>query len=312
MDALGSLLDGPRAHGAFLLRAVLDPPWSLRVEDRAAVTVLAATHGRAWLVPDDAEPVRLDAGDVAVVRGPDPYTMACDPELEPTVVIQPGQRSTTTDGDEICTTWSQGVRTWGSGTTGRDTMLIGVYELRGEVSGRLLAALPPRLVLPREAGQAPLVSLLETEIDRDEPGQEVVLDRLLDLLLISVLRTWFARPGSEAPGWFRAQTDPVAGQTLRLMHDEPTLPWTVSALASRVGVSRAALARRFTELVGEPPMTYLTGWRLALAADLLRDPELTLDAVARRVGYGTAFALSSAFKRAYGVSPSQYRLTRLA
>lgn len=308
MDALGNLLDGPRARGAFLLRAVFDPPWSLRVEDRAALAVIAPTHGRAWLVPDDAEPRRLDTGDVAVVRGPDPYTVACDPALAPTVVIRPGQRGTTPEGDEVCETWSRGVRTWGSGATGRDTMLIGVYEFRGEVSGRLLAALPPRLVVPRTSAGAPVVPLLETEIERDEPGQEVVLDRLLDLLLISVLRTWFARPGSEAPGWFRAQTDPVVGQTLRLMHDDPARPWTVSALAARVGVSRAALARRFTELVGEPPMTYLTGWRLALAADLLRDSELTLDAVARRVGYGTAFALSAAFKRAYGVSPGRYRV----
>jgi AraC-like DNA-binding protein len=92
-----------------------------------------------------------------------------------------------------------------------------------------------------------------------------------------------------------------------MLHNNPEHPWAVATLAEAVGVSRAALARRFTELVGEPPMTFLTGWRLALAADLLRDPGTTIGAAARRVGYSNAFALSAAFKRVRGVSPQQYR-----
>ncbi|CAM5603685.1 hypothetical protein SGLAM104S_00250 [Streptomyces glaucescens] len=91
------------------------------------------------------------------------------------------------------------------------------------------------------------------------------------------------------------------------MQDDPAHPWTVAALAAKCGVSRAALARRFTELVGEPPMTHLTGWRPALAADRLRETAHTLEAIARQVGYGSAFALSTAFKRRYGVSPQEFR-----
>lgn len=92
-----------------------------------------------------------------------------------------------------------------------------------------------------------------------------MLDRLLDLMLIDVLRTWFSRPEGEPPGWYRALADPVIGGALRLLQDEPARPWTVASLAAAVGLSRAAFARRFTELVGEPPMAYLTGWRLSLA-----------------------------------------------
>ena len=92
-----------------------------------------------------------------------------------------------------------------------------------------------------------------------------------------------------------------------MLHHNPAHPWTVAALAAEVGVSRAALARRFTELVGEPPMAFLTGWRLALAADLLREPDATVGAVARQVGYGSPFALSTAFKRVRGVSPREHR-----
>jgi AraC-like DNA-binding protein len=140
-----------------------------------------------------------------------------------------------------------------------------------------------------------------------------VLDRLLDLLLIAVLRTWFSRPDSAAPAWYRAHADPVVGQALRLIQHQPEKPWTVAGLATGTGVSRAALARRFTSTVGEPPMAYLAAWRLALAADLLRQqPDSTIGAVARQVGYGSSFALSTAFKREYGVSPQQYRSGRTA
>lgn len=135
----------------------------------------------------------------------------------------------------------------------------------------------------------------------------MVLDRLLDLLLIDALRTWFSRPGAQAPAWYRALGDPVVGQALRLLQNEPAHPWTVAALAGRTGVSRAGLARRFTELVGEPPMAYLTGWRLAVAADLLRETDATVEAVAHKVGYSQAFAFSTAFKRVRGVSPQDYR-----
>jgi len=101
----------------------------------------------------------------------------------------------------------------------------------------------------------------------------------------------------------------VVGTALRLIHEQPAEQWTVAELATRTGVSRAALARRFTTLVGEPPMAYLTGVRLALAADLLREPEATLGAVARKVGYSSAFALTAAFKRVRGVSPQEHRTT---
>ena len=93
-----------------------------------------------------------------------------------------------------------------------------------------------------------------------------------------------------------------------MLHHNPAEPWTVASLAAEIGVSRAALARRFTELVGEPPMAFLTAWRLALAADLLREPDATIGAVARQVGYGSPYVLSTAFKRTYGVSPKQHRL----
>jgi AraC-like DNA-binding protein len=307
MDAMTGLLDGPRARGAFLLRSIMNPPWSLRIRDEAPLTLVAMVRGEAWIVPDHAPPKRLGPGDFAVVCGPEHYTVADDPATPPRVVIHPGQRCTTPDGEELHGLMDLGVRTWGDSLDGQTIVLTGTYHMRGEVSRRLLDALPQLLVLDAGALDSPLLTLLDTEIVKNDPGQEAVLDRLLDLLLIAVLRAWFARPEVEAPAWYRAHADPVVGRALRLLHNNPAHPWSVAELAAGCGLSRAALARRFTDLVGEPPMTFLTGWRLALAADLLREPDATLGAVARQVGYGSPFALSVAFKRIHGVSPVAYR-----
>jgi AraC-like DNA-binding protein len=309
MDALAGLLDGPRARNAFLIRAVLDPPWSLRIQDESPLCLVAMVRGGAWVMPDDAAPVHVQPGDVVITCGADPYTIADDPATAPQVVVHPGERCATPDGRSLSDEMMLGVRTWGTNLNGRVLMLVGTYQMRGEVSRRLLSVLPRLLVLPSGALESPLVELLNAELVKDEPGQEAVLDRLLDLLLIAMLRAWFARPDAGTPAWYRAHSDPVVGRALRMIHNNPAHPWTVASLASGSGVSRAALARRFTDLVGEPPMKFLTGWRLALAADLLREPEATLGSVARRVGYGSAFALSAAFKRELGVSPSEHRST---
>jgi AraC-like DNA-binding protein len=311
MDAVAGLLDGPRARGAFLLRSSLDPPWSLRIQDEAPLTLVAVVRGDASIVHDEGEPVRLDRGDVAIVRGPDPYTVADDPATAPQAVIHPGQRCATPDGQEVKQMTELGVRTWGNSPDGATVLLTGTYELEGEVSQRLLRALPRLLVLRDDDWDSPLVALMADEIVKDDPGQEAVLDRLLDLLLIAVLRAWFARPEAGAPAWYRAYGDPIVGHALRLLHHNPAQPWTVAELAGATGVSRAALARRFNELVGEPPMTFLTGWRIALAADLLREPGATVGSVAHQVGYGSPFALSAAFKRVRGVSPQQHRVAAL-
>lgn len=309
-DAIAAFLDGPRASGAFLLRSIMSPPWSLRIEDGAPLTIVALVSGRAWICPDDAEPQSLAPGDIAIIRGPDHYTVSDDPASPPQVVIHPGQHCTTPDGVSLTEAMSLGIRSWGNSSSGSTTMLTGTYTTDGEISHRLLDVLPVVIVLRRESWDSPLVELLAGEVVKDEPGEEVVLDRLLDLLLVATLRAWFSRVDANTPQWFQAHSDPVVGLAMRLLHNNPAHQWTVANLATDVGVSRATLARRFNELVGEPPMTFLTRWRLALAADLLRAPHASVNAVARTVGYSSPFTFSTAFKRHHGVSPKQYRDAR--
>lgn len=285
----------------------MNPPWSVRVEDRAPLCLITMVQGEAWVITDDASPRHLRAGSVAIVRGPDPYTLADDPATPPQAVIHPGQHCATPDGRPLAHAMDLGVRTWGNDPHGSVIALIGTYENRAEVSQRLLGALPPVVVVDADTWDSPLPPMLADEIVKEEPGQEVVLARLRDLLVVAVLRAWFARPEAEAPAWYQARSDPIVGKALRMIQNNPAHPWTVAGLAAEIGVSRAALARRFSELVGEPPMAFLTSWRLALAADLLRDTDTTIGAVARDVGYGSAFALSTAFKRERRISPNQHR-----
>lgn len=308
MDALADLLDGVRARSAAFCRAVFEPPWALRIADGAMLAVATALRGHAWVVPDDAAAVLIRTGDVAIIKGPHQYTVGDHPDTPPSLMVHADNRLTTMDGVDVTSDLRLGTRTSGHGD-GSAMVASGTYQVIGDVGGRLLTALPPIVLVPYSEARSPVLDLLAVEVDRDEPGQQVVLDRLLDLTLIATLRAWFARQEEAAPGWYRAHSDPLVGRTLQLIHDDPAHPWTVADLASKAGASRAALARRFSALVGEPPMTYLTGWRITTAADLLRHTDATVDAIARKVGYANAFALSVAFKRVRGTTPHQHRVS---
>ncbi|MBB0230911.1 AraC family transcriptional regulator [Streptomyces calidiresistens] len=307
MDALTALLDAPKARGAFLLKSILNPPWSLRIEDRAPLTVVTMVRGEAVVRPDGGPVTPLGPGDVAVIRGPVPYTVSDAPGTPVGVLVGPDQSCLPVGPGAMGELAERGVRAWGGVPSPHSSVMItGTYRAESEVGRRLLGAVPAVLMRPAVADD-PLPALLAAELERDRPGQELVLDRLLDLLLVAVLRGWFASPAAVGADHGGARGDEVVGPALRLLRERPAHPWTVASLADRVGVSRAALARRFTVLVGETPMAYLTGVRLDLAADLLRQPGCTLEGAARRVGYGSAFALSAAFKRVRGVSPREYR-----
>ena len=201
MDVMEALLDGPRARGAFLLRALLDPPWSLRIEDEAPLTVLAVLRGSAWLSTADGSTRELREGHLAIVRGPDHYTIADLPSTPPQVTVYPGGRCTSTaDGRGLWDEWSLGIRTWGHRADASCVLLVGTYEGEGEASRPLLSALPDVVLLGPGELDSPLLGVLAAEMQVEAPGQRVLLDRLLDAVLIATLRTWFAAQAVRGTG----------------------------------------------------------------------------------------------------------------
>ncbi|MGV9365277.1 AraC family transcriptional regulator [Amycolatopsis sp. NPDC003731] len=299
---MDDLFRGVRAHGSLFGSSALTPPFSLHFVDGAPLTLCTALSGGGWIVPERGEPEPLTAYDTVVVRGPGTFTF----------VDELGTGAEPVACGEYCAAPELGGtrhrRGWRDDGDGPTTLIVGAYPAGGEVSRPLLDALPPVLRVDGGGTGDAVLDHLAAEVAADTPGQQVVLDRLLDWMLVCTLRAWFDRPGGEPPAWWSAQRDPVAGPVLRLLHDEPAAPWTVAALAQRAGVARSTLAKRFAELVGEPPLTYLTRRRMALAADLLAErPGATVAEVARAVGYADPFGFSAAFKRVRGVTPSEHR-----
>jgi AraC-like DNA-binding protein len=312
-DMLSNLLQDMRPRGALFDRSFMRPPWSLRFEEGAPLTLVTLLAGDGWIIPDGEAPLQMGTGDVAVVVGPVPYTIGHAPAAPPQVVVHRADLCTTPAGDQLdevpdlCCRLDGDGGLDGEGGESSAVLLKGTYQVDGSVCDRVLRGLPRVLVVASDALPFPSVGMIVAELAHPRPGQQAVLDRLLDLLLVSTLREWLDQPDSDAPTWYRAQSDPTVGPALQLMHDDPAHPWTVGTLAAKVAVSRATFARRFAELVGEPPMSYLTCWRLCLAADLLRETDDTVEVVARQVGYANGYALSVAFKRVYGIRPTDHR-----
>ncbi|MEH6376025.1 AraC family transcriptional regulator [Streptomyces sp. KLMMK] len=308
MDPFDDLLRGVRANGAVFGGSVLSPPWALRFTDGAFLTLCAPLRGEGWLVPAGGGPRRLAAGETAIVRGPEPFVFTDDPSSAEGAAGAVQEVSCGGPGAA-----GGGVDPADGGADGRTVLMAGAYRVPGEVPRRLLQVLPPVLVVPDGHHDcAPMRRYLEAQLSAHLPGRQIVVDRLLDWLLVCTLRDWFDRPEAASPAWYRALGDEVVGPVLRAMHDAPHRAWTLASLAAVAGVSRSTFAKRFHELLGEPPLAYLTEWRMTLAVDLLGEPGATLASVARRVGYADPFGFSTAFKRVRGVSPSAYRAGRKA
>ncbi|MBT2588574.1 AraC family transcriptional regulator [Arthrobacter sp. ISL-95] len=305
MDPLTHFLDGPRAVGAFALSMHMNGPWGVSVRDQAALSVLAVTKGQIRV-----DGTLVEAGDVALVRGPEPYNVTDAAASAPSIEIGPGQQCTTLDGRDLRDDLRHGIRRWGNAADGETSLLIGTYERPDEAGGLVTRALPRITLVPRERSDGPLVSLLARELSHDDPAAQVVVDRLLDVLVVSTIRRWLNSPDRPDKATWLACNDPLVVRALECLHSEPAAPWTVESLARRVNTSRASFAARFRAGVGEPPMTYLTRWRLTLASDLLRAPGATVSQVAHTVGYHNAYAFSTAFKRQVGATPTQYRQRR--
>ncbi|GAA2194236.1 AraC family transcriptional regulator [Streptomyces bangladeshensis] len=305
MDPLSSLLSGIRAEGSVVSHAVLKAPWTIRFADGAPLTMVTVLRGGgSLLLPDGTERV-IAAGDTAIVRGPAPFHLAD----EPAAVHRPRAEYEINcfAAQSPCSVQELGGIHWGTDTSGATALVVGAYRASGHRHERLLRALPPVLVVTEDAEVCAWLESSAADAARLSSGSQALMDRLLDWALVCTLRTWFERSGDDAPSWYRGLADPVLAPALHAFHDRPADAWTVASLAAQAGVSRALFARRFTELMGRPPLAYLTECRMDEAEALLADTDLSIAQIAKTVGYADAFGFSAAFKRHKGLSPSTFR-----
>jgi AraC-like DNA-binding protein len=294
VDLLDDRLMRARAAGAVFARTVVTPPWGLRLGGSIELAVHAVTRGRAWLWLDDpADAVELRPGEISLVRGGSAHHIAHEPGAR---CLEP---------DEFRARNGRGAADADHGAT---VFLCGAYQFAGDVASGLLDALPRVLTISPAAGEPlrEVILLVSRELADVEPGQQTVLDRLLDVLLVLALRSDFRRSPT-APRWYRASGDPRLQAALQAMHEDAGYPWTVPELAAISGLSRAAFARVFRDALGQAPLQYLTQWRMALARDHLRAGELSLAKIAAIVGYGSPYAFAAAFRRHHGLPPGTWR-----
>ncbi|MEV4757614.1 AraC family transcriptional regulator [Micromonospora sp. NPDC049559] len=305
MDVLADILSAMRVGRPVAAHTEARAPWGLRFGHVTGAAFHVVLQGTCWLtpLPDSAEfePVALGPGDVVLLGRGATHAVVSEPDV-PLTDFAPSRSSPSAPLGRVVL----------PGPGGRSTIVCGAYRLHRHNPHPLLRDLPEVMhlsALPgRHRGLRAMVELLGEELAHEPPGATVVTPALVDALLVYMLRAWLA-DGDNAGGWSAALADPVTSRALAAIHAEPAHPWTVEKLADTARLSRAAFARRFTTLVGEPPLTYLTRWRMTTAARLLRDTDKTLGQVAVAVGYGSAFAFAKAFRREYATTPGTYRGT---
>ncbi|WP_030272839.1 AraC family transcriptional regulator [Streptomyces sp. NRRL B-24484] len=301
MDILTDAVASVRTGSPVSARTDCRAPWGLRFAEQTGAGFHVVLSGTCWLIEPGGAATPLGPGDVVFARSGREHVLADDPGSP--VVDYRADRS-----------WplppGPGPADAGSGPV--TSILCGSYLLDQERPHPLVATLPPLIHLPARRGRhtalASAVDLLAAELERPGPGSDGIVTQLIDLLLLYILRAWLdEQPDAAAAGWAAALRDPAIAPALKAIHAEPGGAWTVEGLGAGVGLSRAAFARRFTTLVGEPPLAYLTRWRMTTAAGLLRHSDTPIAVVGDRVGYRSEFAFAKAFKRAYGLPPGQYR-----
>lgn len=295
---LTDLLERSRARGAAFSRSTLHGEWGVRFPVNGTLAIHAIVEGEMYAWTDDPHrPTPVLGGDVLLLRA-SPHHLASAPGIR---TVPLGDLL----GDPAA---SRSVQVGGPADGPAAEFCCGAYVFDGDLSRPLIDALPDLIRLRPPAG-SPLrltIDLLAAEMTIDGPGRQTLLDRLLDVALVQALRLWF-RDAVQVPGWLRAMDDPALAAALRVIHGEPDRAWTVADLATVAALSRSNFARRFTDVLGVPPLQYLTEWRIALAKERLRDTRDGLATIARAVGYGSEFSFASAFKRHVGTAPGRWR-----
>ncbi|MBN6040118.1 AraC family transcriptional regulator [Amycolatopsis sp. 195334CR] len=302
-DPLGEALHFLRMSGAFYCRSEMSGPWHVAIPSvRDCVWFHVVTAGSCTLEVDGAEPRELRPGDLALVPHGRGHALWTDREL-PAAAIEKLPHDYVSDRYAI-------LHHGGGGTP--SGIICGAVRFDHPAAAKLLELLPRLIyVAAADSPQAEWLQsslrLMIAEAAQPRPGGETVITRLSDILVIQAIRSWMETDPVARTGWLGALQDRQIGRAISLIHRDAAREWTVASLADELAMSRSAFAARFTELVGEPAMHYVTRWRMNVALTTLREDGATVAELAGKLGYQSEAAFSRAFKRVVGVSPGSVR-----
>ncbi|MEO7998883.1 MAG: AraC family transcriptional regulator [Gemmatimonadaceae bacterium] len=302
-DPLADVLEMVRVRGAVMAHVRARAPWGLRIGQAPRATFHAVAAGACWVRLTGRAPRELLPGDVVLLPTGAPHTIAST-ATGPTIPWDRIAKANARDaaGEVVL-----------DGPGGSTHIICAAYDYDREVAHPLLSLLPSALFVsaqPESESSAvqTTLRLLRQELTARRSGSATIIERLIDVLFVHVMRAWMDDNTHDTASWLKALRDPIVSRALTALHSAPNAPWTIEKLASEVSMSRATLTRRFVALVGEPPLAYLTRWRMDLAARQLRDTDHALGAIAHDVGYTSEFAFSRAFSRLRGSPPGRYRV----
>jgi AraC-like DNA-binding protein len=299
---LDDVLDLLRVRGSLMAHIRAHAPWGMHLPRATGAAFHAVTAGSCWVRMPGQAPRELLPGDVVLLPTGAAHVIASDRTGPARQWDRTAKARARNAAGEILL----------DGAGNSTHVICAAYDYDREVAHPLLSLLPAMLVVSgQEMSDGSAVQtalrLLRHELSSAAAGRGTIIDRLIDVLFVHVIRTWLAGDDDRGTSWVGALRDPIVGRALTAMHSAPAAPWTIELLAREVSFSRATLTRRFTALVGEAPLSYLTRWRMDLAARQLRDTNDAVSAIAHRVGYTSEFAFSRAFSRVRGRPPGRYR-----
>jgi len=305
-DPLGEALHFLRMNGAFYCRSELTAPWGLTLPPMPAyVWFHVVTSGRLWLEAGDADARLLGSGDLALVPHGEGHALRSEPGV-PAPGILELERELISERYEVLR----------HGAGGSPTSLICGAVRFDHPAARNLVAILPEIIHLEASGSTEMgwlqgtLPLMAAEARELRLGGEAVITRLGDILVIQAIRSWIETDPAARTGWLGALRDRQIGRAISLIHRNPARAWTVASLADELAMSRSAFAARFTDVVGEPVMAYVTRWRMQVAVSALSEEGATIGELADRLGYRSEAAFSRAFKRIIGASPGAVRRNR--